>query len=187
MNWARGYLSIILTLSLAGCATSIDLLKTKTVPQNESIAFGRIKVISKGEEVNWPAIPIHRFNVSILKEASSEGVIYMLAGGDGSFYWHLRPGDYTIADFDWRRRTTDFLGLPATEQIRGRIFANFKVPQGGSLVYIGTLTMVFADKGYRYFMGVGDDFDQAFKVFNDKFPNLKREAAKNLMQLEKGP
>jgi hypothetical protein len=187
MNWTRRYLLIILILSLTNCATSIDLLKTKTVPQNESVVFGRIKVISKGEELNWPTITIHRFNVSILEDGSSEGVVYMLAGGDGSFYWHLRPGEYTIAGFDWRRRKTNFLGLSDTEEVRGRIFANFKVAKGDSLVYIGTLTMVFEDKGYRYFMGVGDDFDQAFKVFGEKFPNIKGEAVKNLMQLEKGP
>ena len=186
MNWARRYLSIILILSLTGCATSIDLLKTKTVPQNESVVFGRIKVISKGKEVNWTTYPILRFNVSILKEGSSEGVMYMVTPGDGSFYWHLRPGDYTIASFDWARRTTDFLGLPDTEQIRGRIFANFKVAEGGSLNYIGTLTIVFEDKGYRYFMKVEDDFDQASKVFSSKFPNIKGEAVKNLMKLEKG-
>jgi hypothetical protein len=161
-------------------------LKTKTVPQNESIVFGRVKVISKGEELNWPTFPINRFNVSILKDGSSEGVIYTLTGGDGSFYWHLRSGDYTIAEFDWQRKTTDFLGLPDTEQIRGRIFANFKVPEEGSLIYIGTLTMLFEDKGYRYFMRVEEEFEQATKVFNSKFPNLKREAVKNLMQLEKG-
>jgi len=187
MKWVKEYLLIILILALTGCATSIDLLKTKTLPQNESVVFGRIKVISKGEEVNWPTYPIHRFNVSILKEGSSEGVSYNLAGGDGSFYWHLRPGDYTIASFDWLRRTTDFLGLPDTEQIRGRIFANFKVAEGGSLNYIGTLTMVFEDKGYRYFMGVGDEFDQATKVLSDKFSNIKGDTVKNLMRLEKRP
>ena len=186
MNWSRRYLSILLIIFLTGCATSIDLLKTKKVPQNESIVFGRIKVISKGEELNWPTFPIHRFNVSILKVGSSEGVMYILAGGNGFFYWHLWPGDYTIAEFDWRRKTTGFLSS-GTEEIRGRIFANFKVAERGSLNYIGTLTMVFEDKGYRYFMGVEDEFDQASKVFGGKFPNIKGETVKNLMQLEKGP
>jgi len=37
MNWTRRYFLIILILFLTGCSTSIDLLKTKTVPQNESI------------------------------------------------------------------------------------------------------------------------------------------------------
>jgi hypothetical protein len=63
MNWVRRYLLILLIIFLTGCATSIDLLKTKTVPQNENIVFGRIKVIWKGEEVNWPTFPINRFNV----------------------------------------------------------------------------------------------------------------------------
>ena len=112
--------------------------------------------------------------------------MYTLTGGDGSFYWHLQPGNYTIAEFDWRRKTTGFLSS-GTEEVRGRIFATLKVPEEGSLTYVGTLTMVFEDKGYRYFMGVEDEFDQASKVFNSKFPNLKREAVKNLMQLEKGP
>lgn len=186
MNWARRYLSILLIIFLTSCATSIDLLQTKTVPQNESIVFGRIKVISKGEELNWPTYPIHRFNISILKDGSSEGVMYTLTRGDGSFYWHLQPGNYTIAEFDWRRKTTGFLSS-GTEEVRGRIFATLKVPEEGSLTYIGTLTMVFEDKGYRYFMRVEDEFDQATKVVGSKFPSIKGEAVKNLMQLEKGP
>jgi len=187
MNWARRYLLILLIIFLTGCATSIDLLKTKTVPQNESIIFGRIKVISKGDEINWPTFRFLRFNVSILKDSSPEGVIYTLAGGDGSFYWHLRPGDYTIAEYEWRRKTSAPFGTSDIEEIRGRIFANFKVAEGGLLIYIGTLTILFETKGYRYFMRVEDEFDQASKVFSSKFPNIKGEAVKNLMQLEKGP
>jgi hypothetical protein len=190
MKWVRGYLSIILILSLIGCATSIDLSKTKTVPQNESVVFGRIKVISKGNEVDWSTfwstfhVTTFTFNVSILRDMSSEGGSYMLKN-DGTFYWHLRPGNYTVAEFEWRR--SGGLLYTGIESLRGRIFANFKVAEGGFLNYIGTLTMIFEDKVNRYFMGVGDDFDQAFKVFGEKFPNLKGEAVKNLMQFEKGP
>jgi len=189
MNWARKYLLIILILFLAGCAPSIDLLKTKTVPENESIVFGRIKVISKGKEVNWTTFPVQTFNVSILKDGSSEGVMYLLKI-DGTFYWHLRPGDYSIAEFEWRRRSSGFLSS-GIESLRGRIFANFKanfkVAEAGSLVYIGALTMLFEEKGPRYFMRVEDEFDQVPNIFSKKFPNIKGEAVKHLMQLEKEP
>ena len=75
MNWARKYLSIVLILFVIGCAPSIDLLKTKTLPQDESIVFGGINVISKEKEVNWTTYPVQTFNVSILNDSSSEGVI----------------------------------------------------------------------------------------------------------------
>jgi len=185
MHWTRRYVSIVLILFLTGCATSIDLLKTKTVPQNESIVFGRIKVISKAKEVNWTTFPVQTFNISILKDSSSEGVMYLLKI-DGTFYWHLRPGDYSIAEFEWRRRSSGFLSS-GIESLRGRIFATFKVPEAGSLIYIGTLTMFFEDKGYRYLMRVEDEFDQVPNIFSGKFPNIKGEAVKNLMQVEKEP
>jgi hypothetical protein len=52
MNWARQYLSNILILFLGGCATSIDLLKTKTVPQNESAAFNS-EVQHMSPKLHW--------------------------------------------------------------------------------------------------------------------------------------
>jgi hypothetical protein len=120
-----------------------------------------------------------------LKDSPSEGVMYLLKI-DGTFYWHLRPGDYTVAEFEWRRSSSGFLSS-GIESLRGRIFANFKVAEPGSLIYIGTLTMLFEDKGYRYFMRVEDEFDQVPNIFSGKFPNIKKEAVKNLMQLEKEP
>jgi hypothetical protein len=187
MNWARRYLSIILILFLTGCATNpIDLSKAKTVLQEEAVVFGRVNIIHKNEPTVWGKLSSPGgFYIFVLPGGSSEAFSHMLRE-DGTFYWHLRPGDYTIAELTWERERKGFLSS-GWEKVTGRIFANFKVAEGGSLNYIGTLTIVFEEKGYRYFMRVEDDFDQASKVFSSKFPNIKREAVKNLMQLEKGP
>jgi hypothetical protein len=187
MNWARRYLSIILILSLTGCATNpIDLSKAKAVPMEEAVVFGRVNIIHKNEPKVWGKLSSPGgFYISVLPGGSSEAFSHTLRE-DGSFYWHLRPGDYTIAGLTWERERKGFLSS-GWEKVTGRIFANFKVAEGGSLNYIGTLTIVFEDKGYRYFMRVEEDFDQASKVFSSKFPNIKGEAVKNLMQLEKGP
>jgi len=187
MDWIRRFLLIALILFLWGCATNpIDLSKVKTLPKEEAVVFGRVDIIYKNEPTVWGKLSSPGgFYIFVLPGGSSEAFSHMLRE-DGTFYWHLQPGDYTIAELAWERATSGFWSS-GWEKVTGRIFANFKVAEGGSLNYIGTLTIVFEDKGYRYFLRVGDDFDQATKVFSSKFPDIKGEAVKNLMQLEKGP
>jgi hypothetical protein len=187
MGWIRRFLPLALILLVSGCATNrFDLSKAKTVPQEDAVVFGRVNVIYKNEPAVWGKLSSPGgFYISILPGGSSEAFSHLLRE-DGTFYWHLRPGDYTIAELTWERPTSGFWSS-GSEKVTGRIFANFKVAERGSLNYIGTLTIVFADKGYRYFMGVEDEFDQTSKVFGGKFPNIKGEAVRNLMHLEKGP
>jgi hypothetical protein len=185
MDWIRRFLSLALILFLSGCATKpIDLSTAKAVPQEEAVVFGSVDIIHKDEPEAWGKLSSPgALYILVLPSGSSEAFSYMLRE-DGTFYWHLRPGDYTIAQLTWERERSG-LWSTGSEKVTGRIFANFRVAGGGSLNYIGTLTIVFEDKGYRYFMRVEDEFDQAFKVFSSKFPNIKGEAVKNLMQLEK--
>jgi hypothetical protein len=185
MDWIRRFLSLVLILFLSGCATNpIDLSKAKTVPQEEAVVFGRVNIIHKNEPKVWGKLSSPGVSyILVLPGGSQEAFSHMLRE-DGTFYWHLRPGDYTIAELTWERERGGFWSS-GREKVTGRIFTNFKVAEGGSLNYIGTLTIVFEDKGYRYFMRVEDEFDQASKVFSSKFPNIKGEAVKNLMQLEK--
>jgi hypothetical protein len=185
MDGVRRFLSLALILFLSGCATKpIDLSTAKAVPQEEAVVFGSVDIIHKDEPEAWGKLSSPgSFSILVLARGSSEAFSHRLRE-DGAFYWHLRPGDYTITQLTWERERSGSWST-GSEKVTGRIFANFKVAEGGSLNYIGTLTIIFEDKGYRYVTKVEDEFDQASKVFRSKFPNIKREAVKNLMQLEK--
>ncbi len=91
---------------------------------------------------------------------------------DGSFSWHLPPGGYTIAAFEWRHGGVS----------RGRVFAHFTVPKG-KVSYIGTLTLVF--RGSRFIKFIEDEYDPATRAFKKQFPEVKEDITKNLLEMEK--
>lgn len=173
MNWAKRYFLLILALFFVGCATNpIDFSKAKTVPQGEAIVFGRVSIIYKGEPKVWKGIPPYSpFQILVLPTATKEAYSFALFE-DGSFYWHLPPGTYAISGFDWIEK-----------HMRGRIFAEFIVPEDKSISYIGKLTLDF-NQTYHYSMCVEDDYNHAIQNFKNKFPEIKGEPVKNLMKLE---
>lgn len=180
MVWRKYYILsslLILVLLLTGClATStIDISKNEVVPEKESVVFGRVNLILGGEPVIWRklSIPMHSGQIFVLTIATSKAVIYNLTG-DGSFYWHLPPGDYSIAAIEF---------AAGGGNINARIFADFQVPEEKSVIYIGKLTLVFSK--LRYYMNVEDDYEQEIEKFKNKFPEIKGEIVKNLMKLEK--
>ena len=171
-----------LAVLLTNCAAPLALSDLKAVPQGEAVVFGRVEVIWEGKPIVWPETgfrffvqgPPSIFQIFILPDSASEEIHYVLSG-DGSFYWHLPPGGYTVTGFQ--------RGASGGGFYRGRIFALFTVPQEQSVVYLGTLTLDFFGKGDQ--MRVKDEYDQALQGVKSKFPELGSKAAKNLMQLEK--
>ena len=175
MGRKKRFLPFALILFLTGCATNpIDFSKAKTVPQEEAVVFGRVNVIYKDEPKVWGKLSSPGvFNILVLPGGSSEAFLHMLRE-DGSFYWHLPLGSYTISGFQWT-------GRGGTRS--GRIFAEFTIPERKSITYIGKLTLIF-DRNYSSVMQIEDDFDQAIQEFKKKFPETKEEPVKNLMKLE---
>jgi hypothetical protein len=111
----------------------------------------------------------------VLPPPDAEPIGYTLTG-DGLFYWHLPPGDYTITDMIWN--------LPSSFTFRRRrLVPHFVIPEDDRLVYIGTL-MVIIDG--RYVMRIKDEYPQALKSLKSKFPEIRGEATKRLMHVEKG-
>lgn len=160
----------MLVLFLAGCATppTIDLSKNKVVPERESAVFGRIIIIYGGKPITNR--PFGQYcEIFILNIVTSKTIPYYLTG-DGSFYWHLTPGEYAIAAFKLDGKT-------------GRIFAEFTVSEEKPIMYVGKLTIAFS--GSRYYMRVDDDYEQASLAFKEKFPGIRGETVKSLMQLER--
>lgn len=167
---SKRYFLFVLTLLLTSCASPIALSDMKTLPQGEALIFGRMKVIEFGVRTEGWGSRLH-----ILPDADSEPVRHVLTG-DGSFYWHLPPGGYTITDFQMRR------GFPVIISLRP-IFAQFMVPEATSLVYIGTLTINLPSGLVP--MRIEDEYGQASQRLKSKFPKIQGEATKSLMHLEK--
>lgn len=150
-----------------------ELAAGKTIPENDAVVFGRIKVVSWGSAVEWGSLEsVAPFRVYLLSDTGSTPVPYDLVGDD-SFYWHLPPGVYTITGFRWPQR-----GGTRSR----RIYAQFTVSEDSQLIYIGTLT-IGLDRDYR--LQIEDEYDQAISSLRAEFPHITGEVAKSLMHLEK--
>lgn len=164
----------------AGCAPdSMDLSGAKSIPKSEGIAFGRIKVVWKGEEATSLTTTFGEkpWSIVILPDASSVGSDFHLSG-NGSFIWHFPPGGYTIASF----HGAPPLLLGSSTHIGGRISAHFNVVESASS-YLGTLTLTF--DGARYRMSVEDDYESASKDYALRFPGFETNLRKDLMVMER--
>lgn len=164
-------LFILIILFLTGCASSINLSEIKSLPQNEGIVFGRVKVI--GEEKKFG----HYIRLIILPENSSEAIDVPMCEYDCTFIWHLPAGSYTIASVRLSKSKEDLLGGRTTTVRTLRIFAYYKVLENKA-TYIGTLTITFSG---TY---IADEYELSSRTFKNKFPDMKVEVIKNLMQME---
>ena len=165
------------------------LADVKELPGKGAVVFGRVKVIKEGQPIDWGQGGgsfytgqgwgfTAGFRVHIIPDAGPEPTPYRsYLRGDGSFYWHLPPGGYTITDFQWRSA-----GFSEDRYVSRGIFARFIIAELTSPIYIGTLTI--RSWGGRYRMGVEDEYDQALQRLKQRFPEVKGPAAKRLMQLE---
>ena len=162
---------------LVGCAGApIDLASIEGLPPNEGVAFGRVKLLADGEPQNLSSfMGESQLTVFILPDDSSEAMRFPLKD-DGSFFWHLPPGGYTIATFEGL--TPEFFSV----HVKGRLFANFDVEED-TATYIGTLGLRF--RGSRYDAFIEDDFGHAFETFTTRFPEFRRKTRKRLMTFER--
>ncbi len=179
---AKQYYILILALLLTSCTKArppspIALGDIEAVPPGEAIVLGRVKFVREGEPVDWDSSAKGwTFQVHILPDTHPLPIPYALTG-DGSFYWHLRPGGYTITEFRW------YAPVFTTSETRGRrIFADFIVPETTSLVYIGTLIIRFEEGCYA--MRIEDEYDRALEEVTSL--GISGEVTKHLMQLGKG-
>lgn len=164
IGWMVLLFSCVLFLFHGCAAQKIEVRKISELPRGESLVFGRVEVIRNGKEMKWARYGTN-LSLIIQREGENEAFAYKLVEEDGTFYWHLPTGRYTILGFDWARMS-------------GRIFTTFDVP-GPDPTYIGTLIIRFA--GYRYQWEIKDHFLFAIEKLEKKFPEFKEEPLKNLM------
>ncbi|SFP39844.1 hypothetical protein SAMN05216419_100231 [Nitrosomonas cryotolerans] len=169
-------------------SSPIDLKTAKSVPVGEAIIFGRVNVVTNDESFIWDEPLWDKFHLYLMSDSDSEPVVYTLAH-DGTFSWHLPPGDYTITSFKWMRGN-HYLIRP--------VFANFSVSEQLEPAYIGELVIKFMQTGARAYSKKTWKLPRAFPemqvVDNDRYglhqqqiniPGAKGAAKKRLMRLEK--
>ncbi len=140
-------------LGHCSCATPIpqsriDIFSTKEIPKNEALVFGQVKVIKDEKTLSWKPEPkvisivVYRFvpdffTVFIKEEvvSTNKRFVYRLVG-NGSFYWRLPAGTYSITGYHYN------LGANNVEShFLPGLIPRFVVSKGDSADYIGTLSI----------------------------------------------
>lgn len=166
-------LHVALTCMLLGaCVPSpIDFTTTTSLPKDEGVVFGRVRLLEGGEEQNLSTVFGESKCKLIIVSAKTSQALYVPLQDDGSFIWHLPEGNYTIASYEWRSYGT----------LTGRIFAGFNVFHSRAN-YIGTLLITIA--GARFNVDIVDDYETALSTVQDRLPFSAESLTKQLMKME---
>lgn len=164
---------VLLTLLLFwGCAVPPTIKDVEELSEDTSMVFGSIEVYDDGEKQEWGTrfFGHDHFYLTILPPDSSEAISYKLAK-DGTFFWSLPPGEYTLLGYVW---DTDI------GQRSGRIGTDFNVPEPGADAYIGTIVfrgnMVFLVPDFE------DRFEEVAALYRARFPGRQGAAVKQLVE-----
>lgn len=182
-----------LVLLLAGCqaARTVPTLGDEQAAQvaDGSVVFGKISVIGRDGPVQWKGITCQEvftfdcpdvFHVYVYAERDGEPFGHMLSG-DGSFYWVLAPGAYTIGGFELE----DWDEAALKSSLSGRIAGRFVVPPQVPSVYLGTTNVYLS--GSRYIVEVVDEFESAKKEFEKQAAVPSGNPNKSLAVVERIP
>jgi hypothetical protein len=165
--------AVLLGGLLVGCSTtresaSVRLAPGLTPPAGESVVFGRFDVRVGGRQETWkPGVLSHGLVVDVVHHTTKRIFSYQLEG-DGTFYWHLPPGEYTIGKATWDQFSYAFIQV------------SFRVPPGQNAVYIGTLRLDY--EGFLVRCGVSDERQEAVPVFQTMFPGFPSLPSVSLMK-----
>ena len=183
----------VLALVVTGCqaTTSLPTLGSESSAEikDGSVVFGKISVIGRKGPITWKGFSCREtltfdcpdvFRVYVFPENAGETFNHML-NGDGSFYWVLKPGTYTIGGYKFE----DWSAGQRARYVTGRIAGKFVVPPDTPSVYLGT-TKVFLGGG-RYGAEVRDEFDSARRELKDQNAAPDGKPYKSLIALERVP
>lgn len=176
----------LIPLLVIGCYTkatnissSSELQQAKT-GDSDSIIFGRIKWIEKGEEKK---IGKGVFSMSVtphLMRMDDKARIFGEVSEEGSFVWSLKKGSYFIHKMAYRDPWSgNYFVVPKVA---------FNVPENGKVFYVGTLLAEFTPK--RDFIGglsgqvkftIVDEENNYYPDFEKKFNINSNDINKSLM------
>jgi hypothetical protein len=171
----------ILVLSATGCAffqppPTIEVSNVASVPEGEGIVFGRVKVNDEGTLIDWGrpySTKYGSLTIVVAQEHGSKYWRYRLSE-DGSFYWHLPTGSYSILAFNYYSRERELFTIRP-------IVARFSIFESKKLAYIGTLAITFIENGHS--IRIEDEYEEALDAL--PFPVMKPAIPKHFMSLEK--
>jgi hypothetical protein len=165
----RLLISASFSLLLVSCAGQLQLKDVEVPNPSQSIVFGTLDIVEGGKRQPWKSFGVEAW-IILAKPGSAEAMTYKI-GGEGSFYWGLEPGDYTILGFDLLMG-----GIRS-----GRLGATFTVSEGAKSIYIGNLKLLMEKRAYNF--SIADDYSAAAESFKNRFPNAE-EPVKSLARLE---
>ena len=193
MKTLQSALYMLLGLGLTGCATTLQTIPADFTfgVKEESVVIGRViidmgvKPIAFFDSLAKIEVALERVGGPVLKETT--GTTYTMVCDkscrDSNFFLALPPGNYHV--------TKVVLG-----QLEFRPSGRFEV-ELGQVTYLGTLKFASAGMGTSMaasvLMGRGtvvgrwqvvDEYESSVKAFRERYPQMKQEVVKNLMQLE---
>lgn len=168
-------LLVSVALAAVGCfyrPSSLSIDSTPATP-GEAVVIGRVRVVLfKGGEMWWHGT--EWFEVFVYRDGVEKAAYHSLTE-DGSFAWHLFPGQYTIIGFYMRGPS-----LFVQEPLR----VDFVIPEGNPFVYIGTLRLQFMSTTMMPEVSVEDDYQAAVNAFRTQH-RASADVVKILMVVER--
>ena len=168
------FFSVSFALVLVACVGQLQVKDVDVPSLNQGIVFGKLDLTEDGKAQPWKSFFAGVEAKLLISQPGSRKAMTYSIGGDGSFYWGLEPGDYTILGFDILNG-----GIRS-----GHIGATFTVSEEAKSVYIGNLK-VLMEKGI-YAVGIEDDYSVAAELFKNRFPKAQNPV-KNLALLDEEP
>ncbi len=127
-------------------------------------------MISIGIYRFWPVF----LTVFMKEETTKKEFVYRLVG-DGSFYWRLPAGTYSITGYHYN------LGSANVEShFPPRLTPRFVISKGDSTDYVGTLSLDVHPIGSDV-MRIDDEYDRAVHDLKVEFPAMISKMKKGLM------
>lgn len=173
-------------IAMTGCESTGAIKTPDEVESASHISYGRVHVLTSEKPESWIddcgvmkyMICPDAFRVIVIPADGGEPVTHRLKD-DGTFFWALPPGNYTIAEYEWEVWGRD-------RGVRhGTVDGQFTIPANPGATYLGTLTLDLYDGSYN--LWVEDDYDEATQRLKAKLGQSFKSAQRSLITIDKGP
>lgn len=179
-------LAFLFAALTSGCESAGAIKTLGDVETISNVSYGRVEVLSSKTPDSWfddcgfaeHLICPDAFRVIVLPASGGSPITHRLKG-DGTFYWSLPPGDYTIAEWEWEVWGQD-RGVRS-----GTVAGQFTVPADVGSTYLGTLAIALS--GPRYAVRVKDNYEKATEKLKEKLSNRFTSARRSPITLDDDP
>jgi hypothetical protein len=164
---------VSLLLFVPGCATQPKciLAPGAKIPGGESVVFGELTSNKKFPSGAFLSVMDSEHSIPVMQQTVQDLRT--------AFYWHLAPGQYAVFELGSK---DDSFWTDELRQSTKRIYAEFRVPSAGEVIYVGRLDL--DQNGDPIKLSVADDFDRALATLKANYPLVIGEPVKQLFKLE---